>query len=54
MRGASANPYSILLEELNLGNTDGIHRIHRTLRSVFYVAVPGKGIWKQEAEERTG
>jgi hypothetical protein len=54
MGGASANPYSILLEEFNLGKTDGIHRIHRTLRIVFYVAVPGKGIWKQEAEERTG
>jgi len=54
MGGVSANPYSILLEELNLGKTDGIHRIHRTLRIVFFVAVLGKGIWKKEAEERTG
>jgi hypothetical protein len=54
MGGVSANPYSILLEELNLGNTDCIRRIDRALRIVFYVAVPGKGIWKQEAEERTG
>jgi hypothetical protein len=54
MGGASANPFSILLEELNLGNTDCIRRIDRTLRIVFFVAVLGKGIWKKEAEERTG